>query len=239
MSEDKKEGPKCMICLESVEQDHRFLPCAHVFHGECVVTWLKQKPTCPICKIPIFIESQYQLERYNRMQADAEREQARETRYLSDMVRMINRVYTSTQYAQAPEPAHAPELAPEEIDSDDDIPDLEPISAYQGGYVRTELELTMVDRLVDMLMVARVTHRDPLAMPRLIREVNTQYIQIPLSVLGVREPTPDESNSDDDITDLVPEPEPAPAPAPAPEPDDSDDSDDSDEGDDIQCELEF
>ena len=46
---DKK---KCTICLENYKNgdDSIALPCIHIFHAECIKTWLKNNTTCPICK---------------------------------------------------------------------------------------------------------------------------------------------------------------------------------------------
>lgn len=43
---------QCVICQE-VHQDgcaSRSLPCHHTFHEECVNQWLRENPTCPICR---------------------------------------------------------------------------------------------------------------------------------------------------------------------------------------------
>ena len=49
LDEDKK---KCTICLEYYQNgdDSIALPCIHIFHAECVKTWLRNNNTCPICK---------------------------------------------------------------------------------------------------------------------------------------------------------------------------------------------
>jgi hypothetical protein len=45
----------CSICLEKfLEEDNiRYLPCLHLFHGNCISEWLKRKKDCPICKYKI------------------------------------------------------------------------------------------------------------------------------------------------------------------------------------------
>jgi E3 ubiquitin-protein ligase Arkadia len=50
---------KCTICLSEFEfsEDVRRLPCMHLFHLECVDTWLLMNHRCPNCRIDI-IESQ-------------------------------------------------------------------------------------------------------------------------------------------------------------------------------------
>lgn len=51
----KKEGEDddmCIICYCAFEEgeDCMTLPCTHVFHPECVGTWLEKSSTCPVCK---------------------------------------------------------------------------------------------------------------------------------------------------------------------------------------------
>ena len=54
---DKK---KCTICLENyVNGDETIaLPCIHIFHANCIKTWLKENNSCPICKNEIKFENQ-------------------------------------------------------------------------------------------------------------------------------------------------------------------------------------
>lgn len=44
----------CPICLEAIEEATAALqmPCArsHVFHKECLITWLGERNTCPVCR---------------------------------------------------------------------------------------------------------------------------------------------------------------------------------------------
>lgn len=43
---------ECTICFETMSSDGaRALPCAHVFHEDCVGQWLQQQRSCPICRI--------------------------------------------------------------------------------------------------------------------------------------------------------------------------------------------
>ncbi|KAG0488253.1 hypothetical protein HPP92_006809 [Vanilla planifolia] len=48
-------GEACSVCLESpsVGETIRHLPCMHKFHKECIDTWLKRRPLCPVCKYSI------------------------------------------------------------------------------------------------------------------------------------------------------------------------------------------
>ncbi|PHH71970.1 hypothetical protein CDD82_6233 [Ophiocordyceps australis] len=46
---------ECTICIDEMKVGDRavVLPCKHWFHEECVVLWLKEHNTCPICRTPI------------------------------------------------------------------------------------------------------------------------------------------------------------------------------------------
>ena len=56
---------KCPICLENIDNDGEYLPCAHHYHMNCINDWIREKPLCPICKIPIYISSPEHLKIYN------------------------------------------------------------------------------------------------------------------------------------------------------------------------------
>lgn len=63
---------KCSICLELIEykKDLTFITCGHHYHDECINIWLEKKVTCPICRIPIFIQDFEQLEKYRNYLSD-------------------------------------------------------------------------------------------------------------------------------------------------------------------------
>lgn len=46
------EEEKCPICITEFEdgEEVKNLPCNHMFHGNCIDTWLVQNSHCPICK---------------------------------------------------------------------------------------------------------------------------------------------------------------------------------------------
>lgn len=46
---------ECSICIDDLVEGEMalFLPCKHWFHEKCVVMWLKEHNTCPICRTPI------------------------------------------------------------------------------------------------------------------------------------------------------------------------------------------
>ncbi|KAJ0400250.1 hypothetical protein ATCC90586_009303 [Pythium insidiosum] len=45
----------CIICQESYNAGEvaLTLPCAHVFHEDCVSGWIRENNSCPLCKLPI------------------------------------------------------------------------------------------------------------------------------------------------------------------------------------------
>lgn len=47
----KVHGETCSICLSNFEiaEDVRNLPCAHVFHMNCIDQWLRRHRVCPLC----------------------------------------------------------------------------------------------------------------------------------------------------------------------------------------------
>jgi hypothetical protein len=51
-SSDEKESEKCPICITDYEDKEKLkkLPCKHLFHPECIDTWLVQNSLCPVCK---------------------------------------------------------------------------------------------------------------------------------------------------------------------------------------------
>lgn len=45
----------CSICIDvmRVGEIQLSLPCKHMFHEECALTWLKEHNTCPVCRAPM------------------------------------------------------------------------------------------------------------------------------------------------------------------------------------------
>lgn len=52
----EEENINCSICLEDIPVNTQVMkiPCNHVFHTECLSTWLKdQSYMCPLCRQPV------------------------------------------------------------------------------------------------------------------------------------------------------------------------------------------
>jgi hypothetical protein len=50
--DDSTEKHLCVVCLERFDESDRcvLLPCAHLFHMDCIQAWFERTDTCPICK---------------------------------------------------------------------------------------------------------------------------------------------------------------------------------------------
>ena len=53
--EDFKQNTECIICFceYGPDDDVSPLPCGHYFHAECIENWVKDNPTCPMCRAEI------------------------------------------------------------------------------------------------------------------------------------------------------------------------------------------
>jgi hypothetical protein len=51
----KNINEECVICIEKMNQGSKKykLYCNHCYHKKCIITWLIEKPTCPLCNLPI------------------------------------------------------------------------------------------------------------------------------------------------------------------------------------------
>lgn len=60
-NESSRPKKECIICLSAyqINDEITALPCTHIFHNSCIVSWLKQNQTCPLCKYKITKEHFY------------------------------------------------------------------------------------------------------------------------------------------------------------------------------------
>jgi len=56
---------QCCICLGDIAKGKQ-LTCSHVFHMDCLRTWLIEKAECPTCRKPIRLDQNGTEERVNR-----------------------------------------------------------------------------------------------------------------------------------------------------------------------------
>jgi hypothetical protein len=52
---NKLEYPICSVCISDVQKDDEtiLLPCGHMYHSKCIMEWLKENNTCPVCRFEI------------------------------------------------------------------------------------------------------------------------------------------------------------------------------------------
>ncbi|EXC17857.1 E3 ubiquitin-protein ligase RING1-like protein [Morus notabilis] len=52
---DEDDQSKCVICMEelTIGSHVTCLPCSHIFHGGCILEWLNDNHTCPLCRFKL------------------------------------------------------------------------------------------------------------------------------------------------------------------------------------------
>jgi|LauGreDrversion4_2_1035121.scaffolds.fasta_scaffold00284_43 hypothetical protein len=53
--EIQKNRSECVICIENIKYFDRVIitKCKHVFHYDCITTWIRNMKTCPTCRTEI------------------------------------------------------------------------------------------------------------------------------------------------------------------------------------------
>ncbi|KMT03191.1 hypothetical protein BVRB_8g197400 [Beta vulgaris subsp. vulgaris] len=52
----KSNDVVCSVCREDFEPPHhggRQIPCGHVYHVDCIATWLSVHDSCPLCRVAV------------------------------------------------------------------------------------------------------------------------------------------------------------------------------------------
>jgi len=76
-----QQQQECFICQENFEIGEKInvLPCSHLYHVNCVMTWLKEHNTCPVCRYELETDDEdYERERKRRMLSRREKEKEKE-----------------------------------------------------------------------------------------------------------------------------------------------------------------
>ncbi|KAF6135824.1 hypothetical protein GIB67_028143 [Kingdonia uniflora] len=49
----------CVVCLDEFLHGMEItrMPCHHIFHGECIVSWLHLKNECPLCRFQMPLDT--------------------------------------------------------------------------------------------------------------------------------------------------------------------------------------
>ena len=56
----------CSICLDQLRSGLVRLPCSHVYHVRCIITWFRFKCSCPYCLTPISPEQTITIDKISR-----------------------------------------------------------------------------------------------------------------------------------------------------------------------------
>lgn len=62
---------ECAICKDSFKIDEETigLPCQHLYHGDCILPWLQQHNSCPVCRYELPVDDlEYEKQRREKME---------------------------------------------------------------------------------------------------------------------------------------------------------------------------
>jgi len=54
-----KQQEECIICMDDYSENHKCseLYCGHKFHHSCILQWMNEKKTCPLCNTGFLLKS--------------------------------------------------------------------------------------------------------------------------------------------------------------------------------------
>jgi E3 ubiquitin-protein ligase RNF181 len=52
---EEREGEECAVCRDGVAAGEcvKRLPCSHLYHEECILSWLQLRNSCPLCRFEL------------------------------------------------------------------------------------------------------------------------------------------------------------------------------------------
>jgi hypothetical protein len=58
--DDSQNVEQCSICIEPILKNNTIiLKCNHIFHDHCILSWLKEHYSCPICREHVYFLQPY------------------------------------------------------------------------------------------------------------------------------------------------------------------------------------
>ena len=89
------EKLECVVCFEKLRGvDKEWpLPCGHSFHRDCIRTWMKENPSCPVCRknIPVDPEDHEIMDALDEKQHQIELQQIEDDEELARMLQQEER----------------------------------------------------------------------------------------------------------------------------------------------------
>ena len=66
------ENLQCSVCWDNfvLDESVRELNCGHIFHTDCIVPWLEQHATCPVCRKPLTEDAKAHQERQEQEEGE-------------------------------------------------------------------------------------------------------------------------------------------------------------------------